>query len=116
MKKITLALIVTVLSWSAQAQILKIDVESYLRTDMDFMFSIKNKAYDKIILDCQGFINGLNLYSSRGHDIFTIPGYGECIAIHETIVKNIENKKKSCLAINDEQGAIVVLDRECSKD
>ncbi|EPZ49798.1 hypothetical protein M902_0454 [Bacteriovorax sp. BAL6_X] len=113
MNKIILALILTILSWSALAGVKTIEVEAYFKTDMDFMFSIKNKRYDKVILDCQGFINGLNLYSSRGHDIFTLPGYGHCMAIHNEIIKNIKNEKKSCLVLNDKEGQIVVLDNKC---
>ncbi len=113
MKKITLALLLTLMSFTTQAGIIAIDVESYHRTDMDFMFIIKNKSYDKVVLDCQGFINALNLYSTRGHDIFTIPGYGQCMAIHNEIIKNIRVKKDSCVAINDEVGEILVLDSKC---
>ncbi|MEH0862032.1 hypothetical protein [Halobacteriovorax sp. DPLXC-1] len=113
MKKILLALTLGLMAWTASAGITTIDVESYHRTDMDFMFLIKNKKYDKIVLDCQGFINGLNLYSTRGHDIFTLPGYGHCMAIHNEIIKNIKAKKSSCLAINDSEGKVLVLDSKC---
>lgn len=113
MKRIVLALTLGLMAWTASAGIVTIDVESYHRTDMDFMFLIKNKKYDKIVLDCQGFINGLNLYSTRGHDIFTLPGYGHCMALHNEIIKNIKAKKDSCIAINDTEGQVLVLDSKC---
>ena len=34
----------------------------YVGTDMDRMFEIKTSKYDKVILDCQTYINGLNFY------------------------------------------------------
>ncbi|MFG1500825.1 hypothetical protein ABMA70_11525 [Halobacteriovorax sp. XZX-3] len=113
MNKIILATLLSMLSWSAFSAVKTIDVEAYFKTDMDFMFSIKNKNYDKVILDCQGFINGLNLYSTRGHDIFTLPGYGHCMAIHNEIIKNINDEKSSCLVLNDKEGQILVLDSKC---
>jgi hypothetical protein len=80
---------------------------------MDYMFLIKSEGYDKVILDCQSFINGLNLFKNDEKKVFTLPSYGHCISIHKQILTNVKEESPSCIKINSELGEIAVINESC---
>lgn len=57
MKKL-LALTVLLSSFGAIASVERVLILDYVGTDSERMFEVKTNKYDKVILDCQSFIQG----------------------------------------------------------
>lgn len=98
--KLFLVLLITTASFG---QSVKIDVQEYLQTDMEFIFEIKSSDYKKVIVDCQGFINNVNIELENGYKDILVLDIGECEDIHEKIVTNLSKEDSSCLKIDFEK-------------
>lgn len=109
----TIGLMTLLFSLSTLAQVQSIQVEEYLSTDMDFIFEISNKNYEKVVLDCQGFINGVNLYDHHGRHDLLILDIGECEDIHVQIVQGLEKEAPVCLKVDLDRRAYQVTEDYC---
>ncbi len=113
MGKFCRLIFVVFLSTSIFADTHYIDVEKYLSTDMDFIFEIENEYFDKVKLDCQGFINGVYMKHHNGHEQTLVLDIGECEDIHRKIVTNIRNSKSSCLFVDLERRKYSLTSQKC---
>lgn len=92
-------LIITMLLSLTSVFAYDIQIENYYRTNMDYIFVIEDHNYERITLDCQGFINNVKIEQLNGTVDFFQLGYGECGEIHNQIMKNIANKLPVCLQL-----------------
>ncbi len=92
-------------SLSTFADTAEINVEDYLSTDMEFIFEIQNHAYSKVILDCQGFINNVNIQYTDGSSQLMVLDIGECEDIHSQIVTGLEKESGACLKLDFDRRA-----------
>ena len=114
MRKI-IGLIMTILSAQVIcASPLHIQVEEYLPTDMDFIFEISNENFDKVTLDCQGFINSVGLQGHNGEKEMMVLDIGECEDIHAGIVRGLQNDRPVCLSLDLDYRAYRVSEQECN--
>lgn len=99
-------------SLSIFAQTAKVNVEDYLSTDMEFIFEIQSHEYNKVILDCQGFINNVNLEFQDGSKQLMVLDIGECEDIHSKIVTGLQKDAGACLKLDFDRRAYRV-DSSC---
>jgi hypothetical protein len=114
MRKLIGLLVFMGLSISVSASTLDIQVENYLETDFDFMFEIQNKNFDKVVLDCQSFINGVNLYGEGGEHAVLVLDIGECEDIHFSIIEGMQNDSPVCLSLDFNNRAYKVSEDFCN--
>jgi hypothetical protein len=76
---------------------------------MDFAFEIKTSRYDKVILDCQSFVTGMNFYKDKKvvHSIY-LDAYGDCQDMHNYLQQNFTNKVPVCLEVETEKNSLTV--------
>jgi len=76
-----------------------IPVDDYVQTDFERMFEIKSTEQHKVILDCQSFFAGLNIYNEQGlaynHNI----DHGQCFEIHNFLQDSAENSLPVCIEV-----------------
>lgn len=77
--------------------------------NMEQSFEIKTAKFDKVILDCQSFITGMNFYKNNkvAHFIY-LDAYYDCPNMHAFISDSIEEKKPVCLDIEMESKSLTV--------
>jgi hypothetical protein len=109
--KMTLLLLLSAQVFAAPV---KVDVEEYLPTNLDFMFIIKNKSFKKIVLDCQSFINGVNFLSHDDQKEIFMLDYGQCEDIHTQIYQAKKETGKACLMLEFEMGIYKVTNQACN--
>lgn len=78
-------------------------------TNMDFAFEIKTARYDRVVLDCQSFVTGMNFYKNKKvvHSIY-LDAYGDCQNMHEYLQENFKNKVPVCLEVETENNSLTV--------
>ncbi len=110
MKKVIL-LIGILTSFSLKAETFdRALIEDYVPiANMDFSFEIKTAKFEKVILDCQSFITGMNFYNNKKviHSIY-LDAYGECQNMHQYIVESMEKKLPVCLELETESNTLTV--------
>ncbi len=80
---------------------------------MDFIFIIENNYFERVTLDCQGFINGVYLKHHNGSEQTLVLDIGECEDIHRKIITNLRNDSPSCLFVDLERRRYDLSSREC---
>lgn len=70
--------------------------------NMEYSFEIKTSKFDKVILDCQSFITGMNFYNQDKvvHSIY-LDAYSDCPNMHNFINESLNAKKPVCLEVED---------------
>jgi hypothetical protein len=76
---------------------------------MDYSFEIKTSKYDKVILDCQSFVTGINFYKNKKlvHGIY-LDAYSDCPDLHSYITDSLAQKLPICLTIETESNTLTV--------
>ncbi|MGZ3786909.1 MAG: hypothetical protein ACXVLQ_00215 [Bacteriovorax sp.] len=76
---------------------------------MDFAFEIKTSKFQKVILDCQSFVTGMNFYNDKKvvHS-FYLDAYGDCQNMHDFIKGSKEKNLPVCLEIETESNSLTV--------
>jgi len=108
MKKVIILVGLT-LSFSLRA-------ESYQRSpisefkeieNMYAAFEVVTPKYEKVILDCQSFIHGMNFYY-EGQLVREIKmvNYSDCESVAEFIGQSLENHLPVCMEIEEESNAL----------
>ena len=90
----------------------KVLMEDYLPVEgRDFAFEIKTKKFDKVILDCGGFVGWMTFYRDGkiAHNIY-LDTYSDCPNMHDFLNGSKENKKPVCMQV--EGNALTVSNRE----
>ena len=77
--------------------------------NMDYSFEIKTSKYDKVILDCQSFITGMNFYKNKKlvHGIY-LDAYSDCPDMNNYITNSLADKMPICLEIETESNTLTV--------
>ena len=76
-------------------------VEGYTQVPgMDCAFEIQTPKFQKVILDCQSFITGINFYNDKKvvHSIY-LDAYGDCQNTFDFISTSLGQNKPVCLEI-----------------
>lgn len=70
-------------------------------------FEIVTPKYEKIILDCQSFINGMNFYNNKKivREIKMI-NYTDCNNVYDFISQSQEAKQPVCMEIEEESNTL----------
>lgn len=84
------------------SEIEKIEVTDYVGTEMDFMFQLKNDQYDRLILDCQSFVNNLRFENDKKVQRTIYLDNSYCTYYHLELMKIRKQDKKICLEVDSE--------------
>jgi hypothetical protein len=70
-------------------------------------FEILTPKYDKVILDCQSFINGMTFYNDKKivHEIKMV-NYSDCSNVYNFIYQSKQEKKSICMEIEEESNTL----------
>lgn len=82
-------------------------VKDYLPTNLDYVYELKVDKYDKVVLDCLGFIKGMNFYVGKKIDRNITMDEDMCIEIHEFLKSSKETRVPICLELNLDENSIV---------
>ena len=77
--------------------------------NMDYSFEIKTSRYDKVILDCQSFVTGINFYKNKklAHGIY-LDAYSDCPNMHSYITDSLAQNLPICLEVETESNTLTV--------
>ena len=80
------------------------------------MFEVKTPKFEKVILDCQSFINGMSFYNDQKkvYDIRMVD-YETCKNVYDFISQSKSDKLDVCIEIDGEENS-VNLSNESSAD
>ncbi len=77
-------------------------MKDYLKTKMDYMFEVKTNKYEKVILDCQSFIQGISFYNNKKVAHFFYLDPQDCQDLHFSLKDSKENKVPVCFEISED--------------
>ncbi len=66
-----------------------------------YKFNLKTSLSDKVVLDCQSFIQGLTI-GEKGSEVLYLLGPYECEALQNRIKGSLSKFQKHCLDLDDE--------------
>lgn len=69
--------------------------------DREFAFEVKTKVFDKVILDCGGYVGWMTFYRNGkvAHNVY-MDTYSDCPNMHEFLSGSKENKLPVCLQVS----------------
>jgi hypothetical protein len=76
-------------------------MEDYIPvTDREFAFEVKTKVFEKVILDCGGFVGWMTFYNNGkiAHNVY-MDTYSDCPNMHEYLTKAHDDKVPVCLQV-----------------
>ena len=78
-------------------------------------FEVQTPKYEKIILDCQSFVNGMTFYNNKKivHEIKMV-NYDDCTNVYDFISQSYLDKKTVCMEIGEESSALNLSNDEAS--
>jgi hypothetical protein len=78
-------------------------------------FEVLTPKYEKIILDCQSFVNGMTFYNNKKivHEIKMV-NYEDCSNVYDFISQSNQDKKPVCMEIGEEGSALNLSNDEAS--
>jgi hypothetical protein len=82
-------------------------MRDYKKTDFDYMYEVKVDAYSKVILDCQGFIKGMNFYQEKKLEQIVYMDEEECDQSNEFLKDSIENQRPVCIELDTDEHTIL---------
>lgn len=102
MKK-TIILVGLLLTFTTNAKALeKVMVDDYLPVEnREFAFEIKTQKFDKVILDCGGFVGWMTFYRDNkiAHNVY-LDTYSDCPDMHDFLNSSHENQKPVCMQVD----------------
>jgi hypothetical protein len=79
----------------------------YTKTEFDYMYEVKTEAYQKIILDCQGFIMGMGFYYNDQMERKIYMDEETCQDVNQFLRDSKKNNEPVCLELNAETNSIL---------
>lgn len=72
--------------------------------DREFAYEVKTREFDKVILDCGGFVGWMSFYRDGkiAHNVY-LDTYSDCPNMHEFLSDSKEKKAPVCLMVEDKE-------------
>lgn len=94
---------------AAQASsVVKMPLLDYQPTENYAMYEIKTLHYQKVVLDCQGFIHGMYFYNSDKYERQIAMDEQDCDSLHEYLLDAHDKNKPVCLELNKDFNSLEV--------
>lgn len=92
-------------------ELVEIPVTDVKRTAMDMAFDLDtDESFSKVILDCQSFLHGINIYDEQQRQILQFYLYEpECHEILDFVWDRKTQNKDSCIRLDLEKNAYELL-------
>jgi hypothetical protein len=71
------------------------------------MYELKTDKYEKVILDCQGFIKGMRFYYNNQEERLVYMEEDTCDEVHAFLSDSKTNGDPVCLELNADKNSIV---------
>lgn len=82
-------------------------MKDYVKTEFDYMFEVKTDKYEKVILDCQGFIMGMSFYYNGSLERKVYMDEDVCGEVNQFLSESKANSEPVCMELNVETNALV---------
>jgi hypothetical protein len=85
----------------------RMPVKDYVQTNFDFMYEIKTDNYQKIVLDCQGFIKGMRFYYNDQEERLIYMDEEVCDEANKFLSDSKVNGEPVCLELDADLNSIL---------
>ena len=99
---IMIGLLVTLTSVAKADEFIKMPMQDLIVTDMDYIYEIKTTKFDKVILDCQSFITGMNFSNGGVEKSNVYLNMFECEEMVTFLLDSKANSEPVCLGLDTE--------------
>ncbi len=105
---------VTLVATVHASDIVRMPMNDIVSTDMDYVFEVKTNKFDKVILDCQSFITGMNFSNAGVLDSDIYLDMFQC----EEMVNFLKDSKSDnlpvCIGLDrDNQELLITREKDC---
>jgi hypothetical protein len=91
--------------------ILKMPMKDYLPTNNYAMFEIKTTHFQKVVLDCQGFIHGMYFYNNNKYERQIAMDEQDCNSLNEYLTLANSEHQPVCLELNTDANSLDVTEK-----
>lgn len=96
------------LSLTAKADsIARMPILDITKTKYDYMWEVKTEKYQKILLDCQGFIMGMSFYYNNQLERKIVMSDQACQEVYTFIKDSKDNQEPACMELDVDQNSLV---------
>lgn len=81
-------------------QVERMPMQDYLPTEFDEMFEIKTDAYNKVVLDCWGFVKGVYFYRQDKISTQVYMEETECLEFNQFLADAKNQHQAVCLELD----------------
>lgn len=95
--------------------IIRMPMEDYLPTDNYAMFEIKTTHFQKVVLDCQGFIHGMYFYNNDKYERQIAMDEQDCDSLNKYLTTAKAEHQPVCLELDTDANSLEVSEKstEC---
>lgn len=101
-------LLVSLTSISKADEFIKMPMQDLIVTDMDYIYEIKTTKFDKVILDCQSFITGMNFSNAGVVKSNVYLNMFECEEMVTFLLESKENSEPVCLGLDADNNQLLI--------
>ncbi|NOT79666.1 MAG: hypothetical protein HOP07_11800 [Bacteriovoracaceae bacterium] len=118
MKKLILSIGLTfgvLLSEARASDIVYMQMQDIITTDMEYVFEVKTSKFDKVMVDCQSLIKGIN-FSNNGNlenDIYLEEDF--CVGMIDFFLESKQQDLPVCLGLDQKRNELTITrDTDCN--
>jgi hypothetical protein len=89
-----------------------VSVDDFIDTEFEAMFEIKSAEHEKVILDCQSFFAGINIYNQSGILYNQTMDHGQCYELTSFIKTSMQQNRPVCIEIDSKGNSLIVSRKE----
>jgi hypothetical protein len=83
-------------------------VQDYVPTDMDFIFEVKTNKFEKVILDCQSFITGMDFFEDGKVKYNVYLDMFQCEEMHNFLADSKRDNLPVCIGLDGEGSSLMI--------
>lgn len=87
--------------------IFRMPVKDYVPTELEFMYELKTDNYDKVMLDCMGFIKGMRFYYNGAEERLVYMEEEVCDEVNNYLQTSKDNNEPVCLELDANENSIL---------
>lgn len=87
--------------------IVKMPIKEYLTTEMDMVYELKTDHYQKITLDCLGFVKGLRFYHNNTEERLVYMDEDLCEETNQYLSTSFQTNEPVCMELNANENSIL---------
>lgn len=92
--------------------VVNLPVLAYLPTQFELMHEIKTNQYEKVVLDCQGYVMGMYFYQNGKYERQIVMTEKSCLEFDKFLVDTQEQHQPVCLELDRDSNSLDVTDKD----